>query len=152
MRFLVLLSLMICAGCVVGGSQATEVRNLDFDYELLKTRVKSALNKAFDMVEEVEDGLFVTEYQITGEGIGTLYQYSRRAVVRIEPQGALYNLLIRVDRYSRARGERFESGWRWYARDTEAEQKLREIFFTEIREDLRRQKVHQQYIEWLRGW
>jgi len=143
---------LLCAGCAVGRHGVTEIRNLDFDYEVLKARVKAALEKAFDIVEEVKEGVFTTEYQMTGEGVGTLYQYSRRAVVELEPQGVLFNIFIRADRYVRRRGERFERGWKWLSRDEETEEKIRDLFFAEIREDLRRQKAHQRYIEWLRGW
>jgi len=151
MRFALVVSVLI-VGCATGKHAATEVHNLDFEFAILKARVRSTLQKAFDIVEEPQEGVFVTEYQITPEGVGTLYQYSRRAVVEIKPQGALYNLYIRVDRYVRKRGERFERGWQWFARDEKTEEKLRRLFLAEIRDDLRRQKAHQRYIEWLRGW
>ena len=151
MRF-ALVFLALVAGCATGRQRATEVRNLDFEFATLKARVRSMLEKEFDIVEEPQEGVFVTEYQITPEGVGTLYQYSRRAVVEIKPQGALYNLYIRVDRYVRDRGERFERGWQWLARDEETEEKLRRLFLAEIRDDIRRQRAYQRYIEWLRGW
>ncbi|RKY15291.1 MAG: hypothetical protein DRP82_02065 [Planctomycetota bacterium] len=151
MRF-ALVFLALVAGCATGRQTATEVRNLDFEFATLKARVRSMLQKEFDIVEEPQEGVFVTEYQITPEGVGTLYQYSRRAVVEIKPQGALYNLYIRVDRYVRDRGERFERGWQWLARDEETEEKLRRLFLAEIRDDIRRQRAYQRYIEWLRGW